>query len=206
MRNPSRQAPWGAPFGAALFSLFLSVPVLLSAQPFGGPYAGIKIGANVSDSENTDAETGLTLGAQAGYDRVGRLNLLLGWLLFADYNMKTDHPIEGTAAEADFGSAVYGIDGKIGYVFRQSQYYGKLGFAGMTGTGDADGSDIGIHGGIGVVTKVRDEWGIALEWLYSSADAGPADDELTNSNFTVGVNYYFEHTPFGANGAEPLTY
>jgi len=153
------------------FALVFALSGVASAQAseFEGGYLGGKIGYNTSKPTTDYTSNQAYVGAEAGYAwRMG--DVLLGLDGFADDHIKS---ITGR----DLGADV-----KLGFASDKFMPYVKLGVAG-TNPGAR------VHGGVGMEYKFSRHWSVVGEW---SGDSKTVDMiSQTNSNITIGLNYYF---------------
>ncbi len=178
---------------AILALLVLATATSAGAQEtFDGWYNGFKGGGTSVSGDDFDSGTSWTLGYELGVNWQAPSGWLFGLDAYYDYNGETEVDLSPGTGTADVGSQAYGLDTKYGYAANRTLYYTKLGYGGLSGLGDADGSDAGFHGGLGIEHKFS-SWSITGEWLYSQADIapGPMEQSVENNNFTLGFNYYF---------------
>lgn len=177
------------------------------AGEFDGGYVGGKIGGNRTDMTALSKQTPVTAGLEAGYNWDLK-NVLLGVDGFWDFNDKKTHSgVAPAPAAVHYGSQVYGLDLKLGLPSDKWMPYAKLGYAHISGRGDAYASvisDNDAHYGLGVEYKFAPNWSIAGEWTNNTGKSGAT--KLNNNNFTIGLNYYFGKpyvAPVAARVAEP---
>jgi outer membrane immunogenic protein len=139
---------------------------------FSGPYAGIKLGANLSNASGVvnagthgTAFPGLTAGY--GFD-VGRF--VLGGEAFADFH-------NGSTTRKDGG-----IDFRAGMPFNKIMPYARIGFTGFW-------PDTRLHYGLGVEYKLYKNIHLAGEWTTDQSNSDGT--KRRNNSFTLGLNYYF---------------
>lgn len=179
--------------GAFAAAPVLAAPTLSDTQPafWTGPYVGGQFGLNNSGIDSVDSSSSIsyTIGPHIGYNFGMPLAglpspLILGANVFANFNGESNH----LPNRAHFGSNVYGMDVLVGMPVgaqRRIMPYFKLGFGTLDGTGDLRGSSTNVNFGIGAEYKLMRNWGLTAQWLHESAN------DVTNNNFTVGVNYHF---------------
>ena len=162
-----------------------------SQSSFQGWYNGVKTGYTQTSGDGISSEGTWTLGYELGYNWQSQNGWLFGLDGYYDYNFSTDHDLNGTASSVSVGSQAYGMDTKYGWASGSVLYYTKLGYGSLSGVDDASGNGAGFHGGLGIEYKFTPKWSVTGEWLYETGDVGPANESLTNNNYTVGFNYYF---------------
>lgn len=167
----------------------------VQAGEFDGGYVGGKVGVNRTDMTAVSRQSPLATGLEGGYNwKAG--DMLLGVDGFLDFNTRKTHTGSAPApATVHYGSHVSGLDLKLGLPNGRYLPYAKLGYAHVSGRGDAYASvvgDSGAHLGLGVEYKFAPNWSLAGEWTNNSGKNGAT--KLNNNNFTLGVNYYF-NTP-----------
>lgn len=154
-------------------SVALSI-VLLSmtnagASDFSGSYVGANIGNDHSTKSFSPSKNVDYLGLAGGHnwDKGG---VVLGVNGFVDFHRNA------------YSDQDYGLDGKLGLPNGRWMPYVKLGWA---------GSDPGdrTHGGLGVEYKLSSDWSVAGEWTTDKKGVNGTD--YKNSNFSIGLNYYF---------------
>lgn len=186
----------------ALSAALLSISIA-QASDFSGGWIGAKVGSNRSDvsgantlaSPSFNSKSANTYGFEGGYNWDINSNFLVGVDGFADFNQKATHTLV-PAATANYGTDVYGADLKLGLPTGKWLPYAKLGYASVRGTGvGLTGSRSGAHLGLGVEYKFAPHWSVAGEYTDYSAKSNGI--KVNNSNFTLGVNYYFD-TPYVA--------
>ncbi|WP_245641406.1 porin family protein [Paraburkholderia bannensis] len=157
-------APVAAPLAGASFAS--------SGSLFSGPYAGFKVGANVSNASgayskptHTTVFPGFTLGY--GFD-VG--SLMIGAEAFADLH-------HGSATFKDGG-----FDAKIGMPIGQIMPYARMGLT-------LDWPAARPHWGVGVEYAVTRNLGVAAEWTGDHSNS--KNTNWNNNSFTLGMHYYF---------------
>lgn len=165
----------------------LAVPAsyIGAALPWTGAYIGAHAGINESSAGGLNTENALTAGITGGY-RVA-LNsstpqpIIVGGDVFADLNAQATHN-----ANVSYGSNVVGVDVMAGYPLGENRTflpYVKVGLGDLQATGDLGGNDIGGRFGLGVKYHLRPRLNVGAQWMTQSAD------NITNDNFTVGVDY-----------------
>ncbi len=163
------------------------------ASEFDGGWIGAKIGGNRTDMTAVSRQTPATAGIEGGYNW-NMDGFTLGVDGFYDYNEKKTHTgVAPAPATVNYGSDVYGLDLKLGLPSGKWLPYLKLGYAHVSGRGDAYASVIGdndTHLGIGVEYKFAPQWSVTGEWTNNSGKN--AATRLDNDNLTIGINYYFE--------------
>jgi OOP family OmpA-OmpF porin len=141
-----------------------------NSSDFSGSYVGANFSKDYSSlSQSPDKKTeyfGLSGGHN--WDKNG---YVLGANIFYD-----DH---GKA----YSGRDYGIDGKLGLPNGNWMPYAKLGWAGSQ-PGDR------AHGGLGIEYKFSDNWHATGEWTTDKKTNNGL--EYKNSNFGIGLNYYFK--------------
>ena len=153
------------------FALVFALLSVASAQAseFEGGYLGGKIGYNTNNPATDNTSNEAYLGAEAGYAwRMG--DVLLGLDGYADDHIKS---ITGR----DIGADV-----KLGFASDKFMPYVKLGVAGTNPGARA-------HGGVGMEYKFSRHWSIVGEWSGDSKAVNMINQ--TNSNISIGLNYYF---------------
>ena len=84
-----------------------------------------------------------------------------------------------------------GADAKIGYAAGAFMPYAKIGVNHIMGNDDSDGhSGTGAHYGVGAEYRIHPSATVGLEWTYGQAEDEGSD--LSNSNVTLGLNYYLD--------------
>jgi len=187
----------------ALAAALLSISVA-QASEFSGGWIGGKVGSSRSDVAgagtalfpSVSATSANTYGLEAGYNWDVN-SFLLGVDGFADFNQKATHATV-PAGFVNYGSDVYGADFKLGLPSGNWLPYAKLGYGHSRGTGGLVGSANGAHLGLGVEYKFASHWSVAGEFTTISGKSN--GQKLTNKNFTIGVNYYFD-SPYVAPAA-----
>jgi outer membrane protein OmpA-like peptidoglycan-associated protein len=158
----------------------------VQASEFKGAYIGANVGMNHSKIGTVSAANKFYPGIQAGYNWDLTSNVLLGVEGFVD-----GHSSSVTATDA-------GIDAKLGYTMGKFMPYARLGAAATTpGTR--------IHGGLGLEYKFAPSWSVfgemtadrrkeTLTTTFNGAVAKSVvtDNTARNTNFAIGVNYYFD--------------
>ncbi len=156
------------------------------ASEFDGVWLGAKLGYNQSDVTGVNRKNATAFGFEGGYNW-NMDTFLLGVNAFADLNGKATH----TPGAVNYGSRAYGLDGKLGLPMGEWLPYAKLGYGRTAGNGGASGvSGSGAHFGLGVEYKFMPNLSVAGE--LTNASAKRAGNNLNNTNFTVGINYYFD--------------
>jgi OmpA-OmpF porin, OOP family len=174
-----------------------------SASDFAGSYVGGKLGVdrssvngatvtfqNAVSAVDSNSKTGTTFGLEGGHNW-DKGNFVLGVDGFVDSNRRSTH--NGTVnllpVNNNFGSTVYGIDGKLGMPKGAWMPFVKLGYAKASANGDVTGSANGLHAGIGAEYKFSPKMSVVGE--FRTHTGKNSDARLRNHNFTVGLNYYF---------------
>lgn len=143
-----------------------------SSSLFAGPYAGFKVGANISNASgavNKPTHTTLFPGLTLGYG-VDVGSLMIGAEAFADFH-------HGSATFKDGG-----VDAKIGMPIGRIMPYARAGFT-------VDWPSTRPHWGLGAEYAVTRNLGVAAEWTADHASS--KNTSWNNNSFTVGVHYYF---------------
>jgi outer membrane immunogenic protein len=149
----------------------------LSPQPvhsvFYGPYVGIKLGENWSNSSgavSNSTHNTTFVGVMAGYGfDVNRF--VLGVEGFSDFH--------GGSTTKDDG----GVDVRFGIPLnRVLMPYARLGFTGTWPT-------TRLHGGLGVEYALYDNVHVSGEWTTDTSNS--KETKRTNNSFTIGLTYYF---------------
>lgn len=163
------------------------------AGEFDGGYIGGKIGVNRTDMTSVARQSPVASGIEGGYNW-NMDGMTLGVDGFMDFNAKKTHTgVAPAPATINYGSHVYGLDLKLGIPSGKCMPYAKLGYAHVSGRGDAYASIVGdssAHFGLGVEYKFAPQWSVAGEWTNNSGKSGAT--KLDNDNFTIGINYYFD--------------
>jgi OOP family OmpA-OmpF porin len=158
----------------------------VQASQFDGVWLGAKLGYNYSDATALDKKSATAFGLEGGYNW-NRDNYLLGLSVFADMNGKATH----NPGLVNYGSRVYGLDGKLGLNMGSWLPYAKLGYAHTAGNGQAVGfSGNGLHLGLGAEYKLTSHLSVSGEYTQNGAKNAAA--RLNNNNFMLGMNYYFD--------------
>ena len=160
----------------------------VQASEFKGAYVGVNVGMNHSKLGAVSAPNKFYPGVQAGYNWDVTSNVLFGVEGFVDGHSKSV-----TATDA-------GIDAKLGYTMGKFMPYARLGAAATTpGTR--------IHGGLGLEYKFAPSWSVFGEMTADRrkdtlttttnfngavAKSVVTDNTTRNTNFAIGVNYYFD--------------
>lgn len=168
-----------------LAAALLAMDTVLASQ-FDGVWLGAKLGYNSSDATALDKKGATAFGLEGGYnwDRGG---YLLGLSVFADMNGKATH----NPGLVNYGSRVYGLDGKLGLNMGSWLPYAKLGYAHTAGNGGASGfGGNGLHLGLGAEYKLLPSLSVSGEYTNAGAKSGAV--KLNNNNFMLGLNYYFD--------------
>ncbi len=157
----------------------------VQASEFKGAYAGLNAGVNHSKIGTISAPNKFYPGIQAGYNWDLTSNVLLGVEGFVDGHSKS---VTGNDA---------GIDAKLGYTMDKFMPYARLGAAG-TNPGTR------VHGGLGLEYKFAPSWSVFGEATIdqksvstTTAKNGPlsaitTNSKVRNTNFAIGVNYYYD--------------
>ena len=178
------------------FALAVTLLGISAAQAgeFDGVWLGANLGSNYSDLTGLDNQGATAFGLEGGYNWDVD-SFLLGVGVFADLNGSATH----NPGPVDYGSRVYGLDGKVGWPMGHWMPYAKLGYAHITGNPGAAGiKGSGAHVGMGVEYKFTPALSVSGEYTRSAASTGIS--KLSNNNLTLGINYYFDAVPF----AEPV--
>ncbi len=162
------------------------------ASEFDGAWLGAKAGLNNTKANAVDTQNATTYGLGGGYNwNVSSFEL--GVDAFADFNGSKNH----NSGTFNYGSKAYGLDFKYGLPMGKWMPYGKLGYAKTAADGVASGfSSSQLHSALGVEYKFAPHWTVAGEYSAGSAK-NSSGNQLTNSNLTIGVNYYF-NSPYVA--------
>lgn len=158
--------PLAAPVLGAAFVLGASVAY---ASEFDGPYVGIDAGSNKSTASALPDKSSSYAGVLAGYNW-GMQGFLLGVNAFYDGHNSSYTKQDG------------GLDIKLGLPMSAWLPYAKLGAVGTTpGTR--------LHGGLGLEYKLAPHWSLNGEWTTDKKSSNGIN--YKNSNFVLGLNYYF---------------
>lgn len=180
---------------------FAAVLLLLPAAAFAvypgqwtGPYVGAHAGLNNSSLDNFSSENAFTAGIFAGYDVQLSRNIVLGGDIFYDWNQDTGHELcmQGQCGNVNFGSNVYGVDGRLGFPMgNNSQFmpYVKVGYAHLKVSGDASGSDNGWRLGGGLEWRLTPNVSVIFQYMHEKY--GEDVGNWKNDNFTAGVGFRF---------------
>ncbi|HEX5313841.1 MAG TPA: porin family protein [Gammaproteobacteria bacterium] len=183
---------------AALGGLLLTP---LAALAVGGPmsgwtgaYVGAQAGLNNVSSDQTSSENAVTLGLLGGYDAQVSDHFVLGGDVFYNWNRKKDHSIDNCIGPCttNYGTNVYGVDLRLGFPIGTSggiMPYVKGGYGRANGTGDLSGDSNAWRYGAGIEFRPGDFLGLTLQYMHQNF--GSDSDDLTNDNYTVGVNFHF---------------
>ncbi|ABE32843.1 outer membrane protein [Paraburkholderia xenovorans] len=149
-----------------------SVPPLMGASQFAGPYLGFKVGVNSSNASGVISKASHTTvfpGFTAGYNfDVNRF--VVGAEAFADLHHGSTTCKDG------------GIDAKFGMPFNQVLPYVRIGFTG-------DDPDTRFHWGLGVEYKFARHISAVGEWTTDTSNHDGT--KRTNNSFTIGLQYHF---------------
>lgn len=150
-------------------ALCLLVAADAHAGEFGGFYAGVDAGANLSTATSQVDRKSAFAGAVAGYNWEFQ-RYLVGVNGFYDA-----HGQAYTGKDA-------GLDIRLGLPLSSWLPYVKLGAAGTS-------PGARVHGGLGVEYKFAASWSVNGEWTADSKSSGPVT--YNNNNFAIGVSYHF---------------
>jgi OmpA-OmpF porin, OOP family len=154
---------------ALVLALLIVASSQASESEFDRGYLGGKVGYNTNHPATNNTSNHAYLGAEAGYAwRMG--GVLLGLDGYAD-----DHVKSITGRDI-------GVDVKLGFPSDKFMPYVKLGVAG-TNPGAR------VHSGVGMEYKFARHWSVVGEWSGDSKTVNSIDN--TNSNISIGLNYYF---------------
>lgn len=154
----------------ALAAALLSMTAA-NASEFKGAYVGGNIGYNKNTPTTTATSNKVYPGLQAGYNWDVSNNVVLGLEGFADGHSKS---ITGKDA---------GLDAKAGYVMGNLMPYARLGVA-------ATQPGTRVHGGLGLEYKFAPQWSVLGEVTADRKSVNNVTNK--NTNFAIGVNYYFD--------------
>ena len=154
----------------ALAAALLSMSAA-NASEFKGAYVGINIGYNKNTPTSAATSNKAYPGLQAGYNWDISNNIVLGLEGFVDGHSKSI-----TSNDA-------GIDAKAGYSMGNLMPYARLGAA-------ATQPGTRVHGGLGLEYKFAPQWSMFGEVTADSKSVNTITQK--NTNFALGVNYYFD--------------
>ncbi|MGH8273528.1 MAG: porin family protein [Gammaproteobacteria bacterium] len=161
-----------------------------------GPYVGIQAGLNRTSVDGFSSANAFTVGIHVGYDAQLSEHFVVGGDVFYEWNQNKDHStcISGAGCGSfNFGSNVYGVEGKIGFPLGLAgnfMPYVKLGYSHLDVTGDnVSGSDNALRYGVGVEWMLGESTGLTFQ--YMRGKYGDDVGNWKNNNFTVGVNFHF---------------
>lgn len=147
----------------------------VQASEFKGAYIGANVGMNHSKLGAVSAPNKFYPGVQAGYNWDVTSNVLLGVEGFVDGHNKG---VTNTDS---------GIDAKLGYTMGKFMPYARLGAA-------ATSPGTRVHGGLGLEYKFAPSWSVFGEMTADrkKANVAAVDTTARNTNYALGVNYYFD--------------
>jgi outer membrane protein OmpA-like peptidoglycan-associated protein len=149
-------------------AFLLCAPV--QASEFSGSWAVGKAGNNVNSPQTDGTSDALYPAVEVGYGWDVEY-LLLGVNANLDLHRKSITGVD------------YGVEMKLGLPKGNWLPYGKLGLA-LSSPGNR------TQGGFGVEYKFKPQWSVSGEWQTDSKHVAGVD--WKNSNFTVGLNFYFD--------------
>lgn len=162
----NRSTLWCALLGLALVQS-------ANASDFSGAYVGLNVGHDSYAGTALPKNSQNFVGAKAGYNWDWN-SFLVGAEIFAD-----NHTSSYT------GRSV-GLDARLGLPMDRWLPYVKLG---LTGSSISDRP----YGGIGLEYSLNQAWSVGAEWSGDSKNS--TGNSLTNSKFSIGLNYHFGGTP-----------
>jgi outer membrane protein OmpA-like peptidoglycan-associated protein len=154
----------------ALAAALLSMSAA-NASEFKGAYVGANIGYNKNTPTSATTSNKAYPGLQAGYNWDVSNNIVLGLEGFVDGHSKSI-----TSNDA-------GIDAKAGYSMGNLMPYARLGAA-------ATQPGTRVHGGLGLEYKFAPQWSMFGEVTADRKSVNNVSQK--NTNFALGVNYYFD--------------
>lgn len=148
----------------------------------GQPYIGVKAGQFNVDEDGVDTDDPTAYGVYGGY------NFDPNFGIEAEYIGSDDADFEVDGIEGEYDVKTYGAYGTYRYTFPTTGIYakGKLGVAKSEISGDAEGDDTGIAGGVGLGYNVNSN--LAIEGEYAMY---PSIDDTDIDAITIGAHLKF---------------